>query len=134
MVKNRQAVSTTLGLLLGGLALVLSFAATPVAADERDPAAELYTVLSPTGKPPPIERKAMAERSASLDGKTVYLVDVTFNGGDLLLLEMQKWFAANLPGIKTEYRVKRGAYNTDDPELWAEIKATGGVMVMAIGH
>ena len=52
----------------------------------------------------------------------------------ILSAEMQKWFTANLPGIKTEYRAKRGAYNTDDPQLWAEIKASDGVMVMAIGH
>jgi len=94
----------------------------------------LYTVMNPTGNPPPIERKAMAPRPASLDGKTIYLVDVTFNGGDLFLQEMQKWLTANMPEVKAVYRVKKGAYSTDDPELWKEIRDSGGVMVMAIGH
>jgi hypothetical protein len=93
-----------------------------------------FTVLNPTGQPPPIERKAMAERPASLDGKTVYLVDVTFNGGDLFLKEMQRWMSANLPNVKTEFRIKRGVYAADDPELWREIQAAGGLMIMAIGH
>jgi hypothetical protein len=50
----------------------------------------LLTVMNPTGNAPPIELKAMAPRPQSLDGKTVYLVDVTFNGGDLLLQQMQR--------------------------------------------
>lgn len=94
----------------------------------------LYTVLNPTGNPPPIERRAMAPRPASLDGKTIYLVDVTFNGGDLFLMEMEKWMRANMPEVNPIYRVKRGQYSTDDPELWREIQAEGGLMIMAIGH
>ena len=94
----------------------------------------LFTVLNPTGNPPPIERRAMAPRPDSLDGKTIYLVDVTFNGGDLFLQEMQKWMQANMPEVEPIYRVKRGAYATDDPELWREIQAADGLMIMAIGH
>ena len=94
----------------------------------------LYTVANPTGNPPPIERRAMAPRPDSLDGKTIYLVDVTFNGGDLFLQEMQKWMQANMPEVEPIYRVKRGAYATDDPELWREIQAADGLMIMAIGH
>jgi hypothetical protein len=94
----------------------------------------LYTVMNPTGNAPPIERRAMAQRPASLTGKKVYLVDVTFNGGDLFLEEMRKWIEANMTDVTPIYRVKRGAYNTDDPELWREIQAEGGLMIMAIGH
>ena len=93
-----------------------------------------YTVLNPTGIAPPIERKAMAPRPESLDGKTIYLVDVTFNGGDLFLQEMQKWMTQNMPEVKTEFRIKKGLYATDDPELWEEIQAVDGLMIMAIGH
>ena len=94
----------------------------------------LFTVLNPTGNPPPIERRAMAPRPDSLDGRTIYLVDVTFNGGDLFLLEMEKWMKANMPEVNPIYRIKRGAYSTDDPELWREIQAEDGLMIMAIGH
>src|SRR5262245_14882578 len=92
------------------------------------------TVLNPTGDAPAIELKPMAERPQSLDGKTVYLVDVTFNGGDLFLQQMQHWMAANLPKVKTVLRTKKGVYAADDPDLWKEIKSVDGLMIMAIGH
>jgi hypothetical protein len=95
---------------------------------------QLIRVLNPTGYPPPIVRKAMAPRPDKLDGKTIYLVDNTFDNGDVYLLEMQKWFAANMPGVKTEFRSKKGAYYADDPDLWQEIQAANGVIIMAIGH
>ena len=115
-----------------GAALILVFSSAAVPVDEAE--AQLFTVLNPTGVAPPIERRALAARPASLDGKTIYLVDVTFNGGDLFLQEMEKWMAANMPEVTAIYRVKRGAYNFDDPELWREIQAVDGLMVMAIGH
>jgi len=121
--------------LLGLAWLLASSAAT--AQDGPSGAAleqQLFTVLNPIGSAPPIELKAMAPRPASLDGKTVYLVDVTFNGGDLFLLEMQKWMSANMPEVNTVFRVKEGAYSADDPELWREIQAVDGLMIMAIGH
>ncbi|HUL31687.1 MAG TPA: hypothetical protein VLZ03_14650 [Thermodesulfobacteriota bacterium] len=92
------------------------------------------TVVNPTGFPPPIERKALAPRPASLDGKTIYLVDVLFNNGDVFLQQMQNWFTQNMPTVKTIYRQKKGIYAADDPDLWKEIKAKNGLMVMAIGH
>ena len=64
----------------------------------------------------------------------VGFMDVTFNGGDLFLQEMQKWMAVNMPAVKTIFRVKRGVYAADDAELWKEIQAANGLMVMAIGH
>lgn len=119
------------------VAIVTSMSAT-LSAGQADvgtaSSGQLFSVLNPTGAPPAIERKAMAERPASLDGKTVYLVDVTFNGGDLFLQQMQQWMTANLPGVRTEFRVKRGVYAADDPELWREIQAAEGLMIMAIGH
>ena len=95
---------------------------------------ELVSVMNPTGYPPPIERKSMAVRPDSLNGKTIYLVDNTFNNGDVYLLEMQKWFKSNLPAVNTIFRAKKGAYFTDDPDLWNEIKSVNGLMIMAIGH
>lgn len=115
-----------LALALGGASFLTQAAAQT---DER-----LYTVMNPTGIAPPIERRAMAPRPESLDGKTIYLVDVTFNGGDLFLMEMEKWMKANMPEVNAIYRVKRGAYSRDDPELWREIQSVDGLMVMAIGH
>lgn len=91
-------------------------------------------VLNPRGTPPAIKLRPMAPRAGSLDGKTVYLIDVRFMNGNVFLGEIQKLFAERFPGVKTEFRQKRGGYTEDDPALWAEIKAKGALAVMAIGH
>src|SRR5881396_3915323 len=105
--------------------LALMWAGTAVAAQEP-----MITVMNPTGNAPPIELRAMAPRPQSLDGKTIYLVDVTFNGGDKFLQQMQEWMTVNMPKVKTIFRVKKGAYAADDPDLWKEIKSVDGLMIM----
>jgi len=123
---SRRIPALAMLLVLGCLALTWTSTA---AAQEP-----LITVMNPTGNAPPIERRAMAPRPQNLDGKTIYLVDVTFNGGDKFLQQMQEWMAANMPKVKTVFRVKKGAYAADDPDLWKEIKSVDGLMIMAIGH
>jgi len=123
---SRRIPALAMLLVLGCLAVTWTSTA---AAQEP-----LITVMNPTGNAPPIERRAMAPRPQSLDSKTIYLVDVTFNGGDKFLQQMQEWMAANMPKVKTEFRVKKGAYAADDPDLWKEIKSVDGLMIMAIGH
>ena len=77
----------------------------------------------------------MAPRAASLDGKTIYVVDATsFDGSETLLKKMQEWFQQNMPTVKTVFRKKAGVYAEDDPKLWAEIKANAYATIMAIGH
>ncbi len=105
-----------------------------VAAGEFASAGKRIKVFNPRGTPPAIRLRPMAPRPQSLDGKTVYFVDVRFMNGAVFLAEIQKVFAEQFPGVKTELRQKRGGYTEDDPELWAEIAAKGGLMVMAIGH
>ena len=117
---------------IGGLALfgiAMACAATASAAEEQR-----FTVLNPTGNPPPIERRSMAQRPASLSGKTIYLVDETFDGGDKFLQQMQAWMGVHMPDVKTVFRAKKGSYAADDPDLWKEIKSVNGLMIMAIGH
>lgn len=128
-----RAYGTTARLLLA-LFITLCCQAPQAQETPANTGEPLFTVLNPTGFPPPIERKSMAARTADLAGKTIYLVDVTFNNGDVLLKEMQKWLAANRPEIRTEFRVKKGFYAADDPDLWREIQAKSGLMIMAIGH
>ena len=91
-------------------------------------------VLNPRGTPPAINLRPMAARPASLEGKTVFFIDVRFMNGAVFLGEIQKLFAEEYPGVKTEFRQKRGGYTEDDPDLWAEIKKRGALVVMAIGH
>jgi len=92
------------------------------------------TALSPKGTPPPINRFSMAPSLTTVDGKTIYLVDTGFFGGDALLEQMARWFARNMPSVKIVLRKKVGTYPEEDPKLWAEIKANGNAAIMAIGH
>ena len=90
--------------------------------------------MNPRGTPPLIRLVPMAPRLDTLDGKTVYFVDVRYVGADVFLKEMMSWFSRNSPKVKLEFRQKAGAYAESDPELWKEIRDKGDAVVMAIGH
>jgi hypothetical protein len=92
------------------------------------------TVLNPRGNPPAISQVPMAPRPERIGTRPVYLVDVRFMNGDVLLKELQALLAIRLPEIRTVFRQKQGGYAEDDPGLWADIRQNNGLMVMAIGH
>lgn len=93
--------------------------------------------LNPKGIPPAIQLVPMAPRRpafSSLDGKTIYMVDIGFNNGNVFFEQMQRWFKEHMPTVKTIYRRKYGDYPQDDPKLWAEVKAAGAAVIMGVGH
>ena len=92
------------------------------------------SVLNPMGYPPKVTQLGMAPRLATLEGKTVYLVDCRFDDGDLLMAQMQDWFTENMASVKTVLRSKSGVYTEDDPELFQEIKEKGDALVLGVGH
>lgn len=105
--------------------------------EKADPATIVepkFTVFSPLGTPPAIRLLAMAPRPNGLDGKTIYIVDDGFVGGDVLLKEMAGWFNRNMPNVNVVYRRKAGGFPDEDPALWAEIKAKGDAVIMGVGH
>ena len=100
-----------------------------------DPPMQKITVLNPLGTPPPIKLKNMAPRLSTLEGKTIYLVDDGFIGGDNLLYEIQDWFKANYPKTTTIYKRKGGGgFDAEDPALWAEMKEKADGIIIALGH
>ena len=100
-----------------------------------DPPMPKITVLNPLGTPPPIKLKNMAPRLDTLDGKTIYLVDDGYIGGDNLLYEIQDWFKANHPKTTTIYKRKGGGgFEAEDPALWAEMKEKANGIIIALGH
>lgn len=105
------------------------------AADASSSAAEKIVGLNPKGMPPPIQLFPLAPRiSSSLEGKTIYMVDIGFNNGNVFFQEMQRWFKEHMPSVKTIYRRKAGEYTQDDPKLWAEVKAANALVIMGVGH
>lgn len=92
-------------------------------------------ILDPVAQPSSdLKPIALAPRLATLEGRTVYLVETGFAGSYDFMLEMQDWFSKNMPSVKTVVKHKRGTMFTDDPNLWAEIKASGGdAVVLGVG-
>ena len=100
-----------------------------------DPPMPKITVLNPLGTPPPIKLKKMAPRLSTLEGKTIYLVDDGYIGGDNLLYEIQDWFKANYPKTTAIYKRKGGmGFEAEDPALWAEMKEKADAIIIALGH
>jgi hypothetical protein len=90
------------------------------------------TVLNPAVTEALADRLPLTDRLDTLEGKTVYLVDMNYEGigGTPVMREMQTWFTKNMPGVHTVYRLKKGNYVSDDPELWKEISEKGADAVI----
>lgn len=92
------------------------------------------TVFNPLGQPPAIARVPMAPRLDSLDGKTIYIVDIGFTDTHQFFTEMQSLLSQKYPKTTWIVRTKIGTYFEDDPKLWSEIKEKGHGMIMGVGH
>jgi hypothetical protein len=132
---NRRKILSMLGMspaLLAG-ATADAQQAKPARGSSAAGGGKIQT-LNPKGTPPSVQLIPMAPRPSSLDGKTVYLVDTGFEGGGMLLNQIQLWFNRNMPSVRVVFRRKAGPYAEDDPALWKEIKEKGNAAIMAIGH
>ena len=97
---------------------------------------KLIKVMNPAVREILAPRVNLTPRLKTLEGKTLYLVDMNYEGidGTPVMGEIQKWFTKNMPGVKTVLRIKKGSYIADDPALWKEIadkKADGVIMGVA---
>ena len=124
--------SLLLALLLSLTMAASSAFATVTLSDTPDPSR--VTVLSPRGQPEPIPYQGLAERTPTLDGRPLYLIDVRFMNGDKLLFQLQDILAVLYPDLEVIFRYKYGGYTDDDPDLWNEIKERNGVALVSIGH
>lgn len=94
----------------------------------------LCTVLDPRGQPTAeIQPMPLAPRLDSIDGKTLYIIDVGFGGGWEFLEEADAWFSRNRPGVKTILQHKKGIMFVDEPEMWQEIKENGDAVIFGVG-
>jgi hypothetical protein len=94
------------------------------------------TVLTPLGTPPPIKLRPMAPRPASLDGKTVYILDQGYPNSDKLMMEVTAWFEKNMPETKAVFRRmgRGGKPAPGTPDLFAELKEKADAVVIGTGH
>ncbi|MBN2240690.1 MAG: hypothetical protein JW712_13025 [Dehalococcoidales bacterium] len=75
----------------------------------------------------------LAKRLDSLEGKTIYLVDIGFGGGYKFMQQVQNWFKENMPSVTTIRRRKTGnAFMDDTTDLWEEIKEKGDAAMVGV--
>lgn len=83
---------------------------------------------------PEIMAESLAKRLDTLDGKTVYLVDVGYGGSYKFMLAIQRWFEKNMPLVTTVRRRTLGTFMPDGKsEFYDEIKANGDAAVIGVG-
>ena len=123
--------------------LIISFAALIMAAVaftgympvEAQQGKQMITVLNPAISSKMADRAPLSPRLDTLDGKTIYLVDINWGGPDAaysVFEEIQAWLAQNKPSVKIVIKRKSGMYTTDDKPLWAEIKKNANAALIGI--
>jgi hypothetical protein len=95
---------------------------------------QMITVLNPALSTSMVERIPLTPRIATIEGKTIYLVDLQWGGPEAaysVFEEMKGWFSRNIPSVNVEIRRSSGGPFGDDPELRKEIiaKNAAGVVV-----
>ncbi len=131
-----------LGSFLLTVAALVSVGRAPSATGQGDtgkaPKEPLLTVLNPAISTKLAERVPLGPRLDTLEGKTLYLVDMQWGGPEAaysVYEEMQNWFAKNMPSVKTVIkRMSTGPFG-DDPALRKEIaeKKVDGVIIGIAG-
>ena len=92
-------------------------------------------VLNPTPPNRMIDRVPLTPRLDTLEGKTIFLVDIGWGGKDAapsIYKEMKAWFAQNMPSVKVEIRTVKGSYMAEQPELLKEISEKGHAAMFGI--
>jgi hypothetical protein len=90
------------------------------------------TVLNPVGFPPNVKGRGLAPGLESLDGKTVFLVDVGFENSDNFMVQMQDWFSEHEPRVTTQV-VRWLDQHSPDPKLCERIKHEGDAAILGVG-
>jgi len=93
------------------------------------------TVLNPAIESEMVDREPLSPRLDTLEGKTIYMVDINWGGPDAaysVFEEISAWLAQNEPTVKTVIKRKAGSYSSDDPALWEEIADKGDAAIIGI--
>jgi hypothetical protein len=116
------------GIFLLAIVALISIGRTPPATGQANVGKacddRLITVLNPAISSTMAERVPLAPRLDTLEGKTIYLVDMQWGGPDAghsVFEEMQGWFSRNMPSVKIVIkRMSSGPFG-DDAGLRKEI-------------
>jgi hypothetical protein len=120
---------------VGSAALVAGIPAVAALPAAAAPATqEKIVVMNPRGIQPEIRKLPMAARPATLDGKTVYVVDTKYWNTKPFVESLVAGLQARYPKTTWVLREKYANYMDDDPKLWKEIKEKGAGAIILLGH
>ena len=134
-VRKKQLLTSFLLLIM---AAVASAGLAPSQAQQRKAKAAAQpkiTVLNPAISSQMVDRVPLSPRLSTLEGKTLYLVDISWGGPEAaysVFEEIKAWFAQNKPSTKIVIKRKTGMYSMDDPALWKEIKQNANAALIGI--
>jgi len=129
---TKTVTSTVTG--TGATSTVTQTVPTTVTATGTATTAAKVVVFDPRGTPSPITLVPMAKRLDTLDGKTIYVIDINYPYTDVFCKEVAKILSEKYPKTTWIYRSKYGTYAEDDPTSWDLIQAKGHGMVVLVGH
>ena len=119
--------------LAGSVVMIIALVLAGCASLDVD--SERITVMNPAITSKMVDRVPLTNRLDSLEGKTLYMVDIGWGGpkaGYDVFEVMQGWFSKNIPSSKTVLVRKKGGFGDDDPELWQKIKAEGDACIIGL--
>ena len=129
-------------LLLFAALILISVSATAESPKQTTPSgrskpasAPKVSVLNPAVTNTMVPRLPLAPRLSTLEGKTIYMVDIGWGGPEAgydVLQVISKRLTQGMPNIKTVVVRKKGSYMADDPDLWKEIKAKGHAAILGL--
>jgi hypothetical protein len=91
-------------------------------------------VMNPQGVKPEIRKIPMATRPATLDGQTIYIVDIKYPNTQPFVDEMYAALKERYPKTNWVVKEKLGGYMDDDPDLWKETKEKAAGAIVLVGH
>ena len=92
------------------------------------------TVLNPRGTPPHVTLIPMAPRLDSLDGMTIYVVDVNFPMTEPFYVAAEKVLNERFPTVNWVIKSKIGSFFDEHKEFWLEIKEKADGAIVGPGH
>ncbi|RKS76968.1 hypothetical protein BZB76_2337 [Actinomadura pelletieri DSM 43383] len=90
------------------------------------------TVLHPEGNAPTVGGKSLAPRPATLDGRTVFLVDAGFENSGEFIDQLRASFEEHRPDVTTVTARLASPFDPA-PELYARIAEEGDAAILGVG-